>query len=90
MSIPNFVSVSDLQRDYPGLLKKLKKSQEPLLVLKNNNLEAVMLSGEVYKALQEKIREYEEKEALQAIKLYKEAEKAGKLIKMKNVDELFE
>lgn len=89
MAIPNFVSVSDLQRDYPGLLKQLKKSQEPLLILKNNSLEAVMLSPEVYRALQEKIREYETDDALQAIKIYKEEKKAGKLKIAKKASDFF-
>ncbi len=89
MAIPNFVSVSDLQRNYPGLLKQLKKSQKPLLILKNNNLEAVMLSPEVYNMLQEKITEYETKDALEAIKGYKEEKREGKLKKMRSVDELF-
>ncbi len=78
-TIPNFVSVSDLQRDYPSLLKKLKSSREPLLVLKNNSLEAVMLSGEAYKILQEKIAEYELDDTLEAIRVFKEEEKLGKL-----------
>jgi len=89
-AVPNFVSVSDLQRNYPGILKQLKKSRKPLLVLKNNCLEAVMLSGEVYREFQEKIVEWEEKEALDAVKKYEKAKKADKLMKMKNVDELFE
>ncbi len=89
MAIPNFVSVSDLQRNYPGLLKQLKKSQKPLLILKNNSLEAVMLSPEVYNMLQEKITEYETKDALEAIKGYKEEKREGKLKKMRSVDELF-
>ena len=89
MTIPNFVSVSDLQRNYPGLLKQLKKSQKPLLILKNNSLEAVMLSPEVYNMLQEKITEYETKDALEAIKGYKEEKREGKLKKMRSVDELF-
>jgi len=88
-SLPNFVSVSDLQRDYPGLLKKLKKSQEPLLILKNNSLEAVMLSPEVYNLLQEKIVEFEMKDALEAIKGYEKEKKEGKLKKLESVDELF-
>jgi len=49
-----------------------------------------MLSGEVYREFQEKIVEWEEKEALDAVKKYEKAKKADKLIKMKNVDELFE
>ncbi len=88
--IPNFVSVSDLQRNYPELLRQLKKSQKPLLVLKNNLLEAVMLTPEAYKMLQEKITEYEEKDTLEAIRIYEKEKKAGKLKKMKRVDELFE
>lgn len=90
LSIPNFVSVSDLQRNYPGLLKQLKKSQKPLLVLKNNCLEAVMISPEVYKDLQNKIAEYEEKEALETIRGYEKEKKAGKLMKMKSINELFD
>lgn len=78
-AIPNFVSVSDLQRNYPELLRQLKKSKKPLLILKNNSLEAVMLSREAYNMLQEKIAEYEMKDTLEAIKVFKEEEKAGKL-----------
>lgn len=79
MTIPNFVSVSDLQRDYSGILKQLKKSQKPLLILKNNNLEAVVLSPEVYQQLMDKVAEWEMNDALEAIKMFKEEEKAGKL-----------
>lgn len=89
MTIPNFVSVSDLQRDYPGLLKQLKKSREPLLILKNNSLEAVMLSPQVYNKLQEKIREYEMKDALLAIRVYKGEKKAGKLKIAKRASDFF-
>jgi len=32
--IPQFVSVSDLQRHYPKILKLLKDKQQPLLILK--------------------------------------------------------
>lgn len=88
--IPNFVSVSDLQRNYSELLKQLKKSQKPLLVLKNNALEAVMLTPEAYKVLQEKIAKYEEKDVLELVKAYKREKKTGKLMKIKNVEELFE
>ncbi|PIU35738.1 hypothetical protein COT03_01075 [Candidatus Shapirobacteria bacterium CG07_land_8_20_14_0_80_39_18] len=88
-SIPQFVSVSDLQRDYPSLLKQLKKSQKPLLVLKKNVLEAVMLSPEAYKILQEKITEYEEKDALEAIRIYEEEKKAGKLKVAKRASDFF-
>ena len=88
-SLPKFVSVSDLQRNYPALLRKLHSSQKPLLVLKKNELEAVILLPEMFEGLIKKIREYEEKEALEAIRVYKKEKAANKLKKMRKVEELF-
>lgn len=88
--IPDFVSVSDLQRRYPELLKALKVSQKPLLVLKKNDLEAVILTPDFYRTMMDKVQEYEEKDALLAVANYTKEKKAKKLIKMKNVKELFE
>lgn len=88
--IPQFVSVSDLQRNYPNLLKTLKTSQKPLLVLKKNDLEAVILTPDLYQSMMERIQVYDEKEALQAISNYKKEKAAKKLKKMKSIKELFE
>ena len=54
--IPQFVSVSDLQRNYPALLKTLKMTKKPLLVLKKNDLEAVILTPDFYQSMMEKIQ----------------------------------
>jgi PHD/YefM family antitoxin component YafN of YafNO toxin-antitoxin module len=89
IQIPKFVSVSDLQRNYPKLLRQLHSSRQPLLVLKKNELEAVILLPEIYQLLVEKIRQYEEQAAFLAIKFYEKEKKAGKLKKMKKVEELF-
>jgi len=51
--IPQFVSVSDLQRNYPALLKTLKTSQKPLLILKKNDLEAIILTPDLYQSMME-------------------------------------
>jgi len=88
--IPDFVSVSDLQRRYPELLKALKVSQKPLLVLKKNDLEAVILTPDFYRTMMDKVQEYEEKDALLSLANYTKEKKSKKLIKMKNVKELFE
>lgn len=85
-----FVSVSDLQRDYATILKKLRVTKKTLLVLKNNKLEAVIVSPDLFESLQEKIRQYEEQRALAAIKVYKKEKKENKLTKMKKITELFE
>jgi len=88
--IPQFVSVSDLQRNYPALLKTLKTSNKPLLILKKNDLEAVILTPDLYQSMMEKIQVYDEKEALLAIANYKKEKAAKKLKKMKSIKELFE
>jgi len=88
--IPDFVSVSDLQRRYPELLKALKVSQKPLLVLKKNDLEAVILTPDFYQTMMNKVQEYEEKDALLSLANYTKEKKAKKLTKMKTAKELFE
>lgn len=88
--IPQFVSVSDLQRRYPELLKTLKMSQKPLLVLKKNDLEAVIITPDFYRSMMEKVQEYEERDALLAITNYTKEKKTKKLKKMKSPKELFE
>ena len=88
--IPQFVSVSDLQRNYPTLLKTLKISKKPLLILKKNDLEAVILTPDLYQSMMEKIQVYDEKEALLAISNYKKDKANKKLKKIKSIRELFE
>lgn len=90
INIPEFVSVSDLQRDYAGLLKNLTLSKKPLLVLKKNKLEAVILLPDLYQSFVEKSRLFEEQQALAAVKSYKDEKKNKKLKRMKKIKELFE
>lgn len=85
-----FVSVSDLQRDYAAILKKLHATKKPLLVLKNNKLEAIIIRPDLFESLQEKIRQYEEQHALMTINAYEKTKKENKLTKMNTVAELFD
>ena len=83
-------SVSDFQRRYTALIKQVKKSGQPMMVLKKNKLEVVLISPDAYQEIMGKLRAYEEKIALEAIALYEKEKKSGKLKKMKKVEELFE
>ncbi len=87
--LPQFVSVSDLQRDYPTVLKKLKSSKNPVLILKKNNLEAVMITPDLYEKLIVTSRQYEQEQVLSAINIYVKEKKTKSLKKIKDVDELF-
>lgn len=87
---PNLVSVSDLQRNYAGLLKSLNTTKQPLFVLKNNKPEAIIILPDLFQTMTERIKELEEKEALFALTVYQKEKQTRKLTKMKTIDELFE
>lgn len=88
--LPSIASVSDFQRNYAGLLKKVKSGSQPLLVLKKNKLEVVLLSPNTYQTMVDKIESYEEKQALEAIASYEKEKKERKLKRLKKIDELFD
>jgi prevent-host-death family protein len=83
------ISVSELQRHYPSLLKKAKKSGVPLWLFKKNKPTAVLLDNDLFEKIAEKARLYEEAEAQAAISGYRVEKAAGKLKKMKTLDGLF-
>ena len=82
-------SVSDLQRNYNSLLTKIRNMAGPIVLLRRNQPEAVMLSIDDYKNLTEKTRIYEENEALKAIASFEKDRKEGKLITLKSGRDLF-
>lgn len=88
--ITNMISVTELQRNYTRHIAKANKTGEPLLVLKNNRPEAVILGHLAFAKLADKANLREEKRILRAVYEYEKAKKAGKLIKMKSVSELFD
>lgn len=87
--IPQIVSVSELQRNYAALIEKAKRSGQPLLVLRKNKLEIILLNSTLFEEMARKAKLYEEKQALEAIAAYETEKKKGKLKKMKNTEELF-
>jgi len=88
--LPNLVSVSELQRNYAGLLKNLVTTKKPFFILKNNKPEAVIILPGLFQDMTERIKELEEKEALFALTVYKKERQSNKLVKMKKIAELFE
>lgn len=86
--IPQMASVSELQKNYAALIGRAKRTGRPVLVLKKNKLEAVLLSSSLFTKLAEKARLYEEKQALETVASYEDEKKRGKLETMRRVDEL--
>ena len=89
LSVSQLVSISELQRDYASLVKRIKRMAQPLLLLRRNEPEAVLISVPAYEDLIEKKILYEEKMAIEAIVDFEKEKKAGKLLIAKKPEDLF-
>lgn len=87
--LPEFASVSDLQRNYAKLLKRLKEKSKSIIVLRKNKLEAVIVEPKYYEELIKKARQHEEEQALEAIQAYRREKKKKKLSRLERADDLF-
>jgi PHD/YefM family antitoxin component YafN of YafNO toxin-antitoxin module len=87
--IPQFFSVSDLQRSYPAILEKLSKTNQPITILKKNKAQAILLTPQCYEEMVSRLEKLEEQIAQEAIKTYKKEKKNKKLVTMSHPDELF-
>ena len=86
--LPQMASVQELQRGYRKLLDLVKKTKEPLYLLRNNKPEVVVLDVDKFGEMNKMIRKYEEEDALKMIRAYKRAKKAGKLMSVKSLSEI--
>ncbi len=89
LSLSQLASISDLQRDYNSLVEKAKKFAQPLVLLRRNQPEAILLSVDAYEDLVANKQLYEEKMALEAIASFEKDKKAGKLMVAKKAEDLF-
>ena len=71
------------------MVKRIKKMAQPLLLLRRNEPEAVLISVSAYEDLMEKKILYEEKMAIEAIVDFEKEKKAGKLLIAKKPEDLF-
>ncbi|GEM_PF-3286925 len=89
LNVSQLVSISELQRDYASLVKRIKKMAMPLYLLRRNEPQAVLISVPAYEDLMEKKILYEERLAMEAIGDFEKEKKAGKLLVAKKPEDLF-
>lgn len=89
LTISQLASVSDLQRDYRSLVERIKKVAQPIVLLRRNKPEAVLISVAAYEELVEKKRLCEEGLALEAVADFEKERKAGRLLIAKKPEDLF-
>lgn len=75
MTVPFMATVADLQRGYRGLVEKIRKTGEPLVVVNNGKPDVVMMDAAVYNSKVKRLRELEEEYLLrikdEALREYK-------------------
>ena len=78
-TLPKTASVQDVQRNYRKLVDEVKATGNPLFILRNNTPEAVIVDVESWNNITKRSQAEEEREALEAIRIYRKEKKAGKL-----------
>lgn len=78
----------DIKR-YRRLFDKVKQTREPLVILKKNRPEVVVVDILLFEEIMRKVKELEEKKALEAVAIYEKEKKAGRLKKLKSAKDLF-
>ena len=78
-TLPKTASVQDIQRNYRKLVNEVKTTGDPLFVLRNNTPEVVIIDIESWKDITKRSHAEEERQALEAIKIFEKEKKAGKL-----------
>lgn len=77
--VPKIVPVTDLRQDAAGVLKRLKKSQDPLVITQRGRAAAILLSLDAYE------RSQEEKELLRLLARGEKEIAAGKGYSLESV-----
>jgi PHD/YefM family antitoxin component YafN of YafNO toxin-antitoxin module len=89
MSIfPQTVSVKNIQKDYRKIFDSVKKTREPVIVLRNNEPDVAIVNMKELELLYEVRRRTEERQALKAVREYKRLKKAGKLKTLSSLKDL--
>jgi prevent-host-death family protein len=79
VKVPKIVPVTDLRQDAAGVLKRLKKSQDPLVITQRGRAAAILLSLDAYE------RSQEEKEILRLLARGEKEIAAGKGYSLESV-----
>lgn len=79
ISISNVVSASDIQKRYRQIFDKVKKTREPVVVMRGKQAEVAVISIKEFEEMEEKIQKAELADALEAIRVAEKELKQGKL-----------
>lgn len=88
--MPQTVSSKDIQTSYKAIFKKAMRLKEPIVVLKNNKPHVAIVDVNYLEDLQDKARQAELADALEAIRSYEEDKKYSRLIELNSLEDLLD
>jgi len=86
--LPNTVSARDIQRNYRKIFDRAKRSKKPIVVMTNNVPDVVIMDVKELEDLYTKAEQAELRQALRAIKVYKNEKRLGKLKTLPSLKDL--
>lgn len=87
-TFPQTAPVHQLQKGYRSLLNQVKKTKQPLFLLKNNYPESVLLDFSYWENWTKVIRQWEEADLNESISLAEQELKEGKIKKLTSLKDL--
>lgn len=81
MNIPlgNYVSVSDVQRDYRRVFDRAKRTKQVIMVMRDNKPDVAVIDVNILSELQKKVEAMEIADTLKAIRIAEKERREGKL-----------
>ena len=86
--MPKTASPRDIQRNYRTLFDEVRRSEEPLLILNNNQPDVVVISYEQYESLTRSQEEHEQNMARKALENYALEKQTGQLKNLSSLADL--
>lgn len=87
-TVPKTTTIRELQRNYRKVFEKVKKTKEPILVMRNNKPDVAVIDVKTLEELNKKIEELELQEALRSIEQGEREYKEGRAIKADSLADL--
>lgn len=88
ISLHNIVSVSDIQKNYRKIFNKVKKTKNPVVVMRGSEPEVVVMDINTLEDLEKRLEELEAEVTLKAIEEGEKEFKEGKTVTAKSLADL--
>lgn len=84
-TFPKTTTIREIQRDYKKVFEEIKRTKQPIVVLKNNKPDIVLVDVQVLQEMDKKLEEFEIEDALRSGKQGMKEYKQGRSITAKSL-----